>query len=154
MLRHLSATEPIVNFFNTCALDSIIRSILNSDAICANLLNYMDEHYTSNPNTLLGRLLNEGKRKIKIGTKYYDNTGFFDYYSQSDDYYVPLFASYVILYHHDDDKKASIMNKLRLHISFLEHKEVFSEFYTETEDEDFDNRSLNAQYLIYTKYIT
>lgn len=153
MLKRLSSTEPIVNFFNTCALDSIIRSILNSDTICAYLLNYMDEHYTSNPKTLLGRLVNENKKKIKIGAKHYDNTGFFDYF-QSTDQYTPLVASYVILYYHNDEKKDMIMNRLRLHISFLEHRDIFSEFYTETEDEDFDNRSLNAQYLIYTNYLT
>ena len=150
MIAHLTGTKPIPNYFNTCVIDSIIRCIANSDSLCEELFNYMNEKYTSDSIVLCEILMNQSKRKIKIKSKIVNDISFFEYFS---DDLKGIIGAYMIIYYSNDKYRIDLLDRLRSHVIFLENKENFAELYEETEDEEYSSHSLSYQYKIYIEYL-
>lgn len=148
--------QHISNHVGISVIDSIIQLINNSDGLLNELLYFMNEHYSTDPVVLSECLTNQSKRKIKIHNKIYNDVSYFEYFNDDDDIYEAIIGAYIVISRvkrKHDSNRSMILDKLISHIIFLSNRERFTSYYKEMEDEDYPQRSLSSQYMIYVEYI-
>ena len=136
----LFATKQVPNYMNTCVIDATILSIVNSDALCNQIIDMVKDEINVNSNQLMKQLLKEQ-------SKY----GFFDILKTIQH----LIGAYIILYYGKNEiqnisKWKNVLDWIRSHILFLMNRHKFTRIKAKDIDKDYNKHSLNEQYVIYT----